>query len=110
MLLTVYPSGGLGSLGEVDPVTPTIAGDTFPNDGRTMLKVINGANATVVTVHSQPCSHGRLKNAVYNTLADKEYLLGPFDPSLFNDQSTGLVTVTYDQNTETTVAAVRSTT
>jgi predicted CoA-binding protein len=95
------------SVVETVSVAPTVIGDTFANNGQVLYKIKNGANATTVTVVGQPCSHGRSANSVFATLANKEYLLGPFDPALFNDAN-GNVTVTVDQNVATTVAAIQT--
>jgi len=95
-------------------ITPTyaaadVAGDAFPNDGRTFLHYKNtNAAARNVTVDSvRPCDQGTDHNQIQNvpaTTGDK--MLGPFPPARFN-QTSGNVNVTYDAVTNLTVAAIR---
>ena len=63
-------------------------GMKFPNDGRTELLIENGdSSAKTVTITSVPCSHGRLGDLVLTVGAGAREIIGPLDPSLFNQTS-----------------------
>lgn len=83
-------------------------GDTFANDGNTLLRVTNGGTGaiTVTVTAVQPCNQGVLHNAVANVAAGATADIGPFAPPRFND-STGSAAVTYSGVTTVTVGAVR---
>ncbi len=106
-LLAVLRSGGL-SIAQKTLSAASPGGDSFVNDGKTLLEVAVGTTATTITVTSVPCSHGRTKDAVFGPVTSQTHLLGPFDPALFND-STGHVNITYSQTTGVTVAPIRNT-
>ena len=64
------------------------AADKFQNpDGKTFLLVDGGAAPTgLVTVASEPCSHGRSNEDVTQSpAAATQYLMGPFPPGQYND-------------------------
>lgn len=84
-----------------------VAGDEFPNGGRTYLHVKNaGAAAITVTVNSQkPCNQGFDHDLSVSIAAGGEALIGPFEPGRFNNSS-GRVAVTYSDVTSVTVAAI----
>ncbi|WP_041580834.1 hypothetical protein [Bacillus sp. 1NLA3E] len=84
-------------------------GDTFTNDGNTILYVKNGgASPVTVTVNSvAPCSQGFDHDLVVSLAAGSEISFPKLDPYRFNDLSTGLVSVSYSTVTSVTVAAVR---
>lgn len=84
-------------------------GDTFLNDGNTLLSVKNGGGSSItVTVNSvAPCSQGFDHDLVVSLAAGSEITFPKLDPYRFNDLSTGLVSVTYSAVTSLTVAAVR---
>lgn len=103
--LTVVRSGVSG-VSEVTPPVGNTDGSKFLNDGKTMLLVANGAEATTVTIVGTPCSHGRTANIVFVCGASKSYLLGPFDKTIFNDAN-GFTHVTFSQVADMTCAAVR---
>jgi hypothetical protein len=89
--------------------TAAAGGDTFSNDGNTLLYVKNGgASPITVTVNSvAPCSQGFDHDLVVSLSASAEIAFPKLDPSRFNDLSTGLVSVFYSVVTNVTVAAVR---
>jgi len=82
-------------------------GDEFPNGGRVFLQVKNGDTAQkTVTINSQkPCDQGFDHDITVNIPAGEERMIGPFDPSRFNN-SAGRVEVSYSDATGVTVAAL----
>jgi hypothetical protein len=108
-LLTVYPISRAGDSKAY--VAADVAGDTFPNDGKTFLhyKNTNAATRTVTANSIRPCDQGFDHNetcVVGATTGDE--MMGTFPPSRYNDPTTGLVGVTYDAVTNLTVAALRA--
>lgn len=83
-------------------------GDTFPNNGRTLLHVKNGgASAVTVTlVSAKTCNQGFQHDLQVSVPAGGERMIGPFPPDRFNNESTGQVSVTYSGVTSVTVAAL----
>lgn len=85
-------------------------GDSFDNDGRTVLHVKNtNASSRTVTVASQkPAVPGLApsNNAVSVPATTGERFIGPFDPTVWND-SNGDVQVTYSADAGVTIAAIR---
>ena len=81
-----------------------VAGDVFPNDGRTFFRVKNGGSAITVTITAQkPSDQGLLEHPVFDvgaTTGDK--WLGPFPAAEFNDVN-GRVVVAYSSITTVTV-------
>jgi hypothetical protein len=71
---------------QLNEVTPdAVNGNMFDNDGRTRLVVHNGdAASKTVTVRAIACSHGRSVDVSQVVAAGARAVLGPFDPSLFN--------------------------
>lgn len=93
-------------------INPTMAaaaagGDTFTNDGRTLLYIKNGHTASItVTIDSRkPCDQGFDHNIVITVAAGAAIQVGPFPTPRFNDPS-NKVAVTYSLVTALTVAAV----
>lgn len=84
-------------------------GDTFANNGTTMVHVKNGGTAAVtVTIDSiEKCSHGFDHDLVVTVAANGEQLIGPLDASRFNNKATGLVSMTYSGVTTVTVAVLQ---
>lgn len=94
-------------------LTPTFSaasagGDTFSNDGKTVLRVKNDGAASVdVTFTAQrKCNQGFLHDEVGTVAAGAEETFGPFEWSRFNDD-TQKVHVSYSDATSVTLAAVR---
>lgn len=87
------------------------SGDSFPNDGRTLLHVKNtNAAARTVTVTSQKTASPGLtpaNNAVSVPATTGERFIGPFDPTIWNDVN-GNLQITYSAETGVTIAALRS--
>jgi hypothetical protein len=90
-------------------VTPSYAaaaaaGDTFANDGKTLLHVKNtGTQKTVTVAIPVACSQGQTHTTaviVPATTGDK--MIGPFPPERYNNAS-GLVSMTYSSETAVTV-------
>ena len=84
-------------------------GDEFANtDERVVFHVKNDdADALVVTVASSgDCNQGFTHDVVASIPTGLERVFGPFDKERFND-STGMIQVTYDDETSVTVAAIR---
>lgn len=88
-------------------------GNTFSNDGKVLVIIKTLADATqTVTVATPGTFRGQTITAVATgTLAASTVrVMGPFPPDVFNDTSTGLVTLTYGGTTPATyntIALVR---
>jgi hypothetical protein len=101
---TVYPTALTGDSKAY--VTPA-SGDTFPNDGRTILHVknANGANCVVTVTATKPCDvAGTLHtNVVTVALTTGDEMIGPFPVGVWG----GTVTVTtYSVTASVSVAAI----
>ena len=85
-----------------------VAGDTFPNNGKTFL-IVKNANVTsdgTATINSlTKCNQGFDHDVIVSVPASGEKWIGPFEPSRFNN-SAGKVSATYESETDLTVAAV----
>lgn len=94
------------TLSGLDPafVAADAAGDSFANDGKTVLHVKNGsAGAITVTINSErACSFGFDHDAEVSVPAGGERVIGPFYPSRFGTT----VTTSYSAVASVTVAAV----
>lgn len=88
-------------------VAADVAGDTFVNDGTTMLHVKNGgAGVSTVTIDSpNVCNQGEVHDVVIAVPAGEERLIGPFPVARFSRT----VSVSYDVITTVTVAALQMT-
>lgn len=84
-------------------------GDTFDNDGKTMLHVKNGdASDKVVTVTSRvACNQGQTHHSETTVSAGSEAMIGPFPIDRFTDPSNGKASISYDDVTNLTIAAIR---
>lgn len=80
-------------------------GDTFPNDGHTMLHVKNGGGGSInVTIDSKvPCNQGSDHDIVVAVPAAQERVIGPFSQDRFGTD----VNITYSGVATVTVAAVK---
>ena len=95
-------------------LTPSFAaadinGQYFSNDGNVLLEVKNaGAGAITVTITAVAKLAGvSLTNpAISVPLTNGDKMIGPFDPTVFN-QSDGTVYVDYSGVTSVTVAAIQ---
>lgn len=88
--------------------TASASGDSFPNDGETLLRVKNtGAGSVDVTfVGARKCSQGFIHDEVVSVSAGGEETIGPFTWSRFNDDQQR-VSVTYADATNLSVAAIK---
>lgn len=97
------------SLAGLAPVftVASVGGDTFANDGKTVLYVKNGSESGItVTVNSQkPCNYGFDHDLQVAVPGGKECIIGPFKADRFNNVS-GQVTVTYSAVASVTVAVI----
>lgn len=105
MSLSVQKTGLAG--GSVSLVAATAGGDTFANDGATVLHINNaGAGSITVTFSAQQTCNQGFKHDDVVTVANGAYeVVGPFAANRFNDQS-GNVNVTYSAVASVTVGAV----
>lgn len=83
-------------------------GDTFKNDGRTFFHAKNGSGGDITLTFTTPGKiHGvAIADPTVVVTAGEERLVGPFDPSIFNNSS-GLVAAGYSGVSSLTVSAVR---
>ncbi|HSV91722.1 MAG TPA: hypothetical protein VLH81_01550 [Desulfobacterales bacterium] len=81
-------------------------GDSFPNDGRTIVHVKNGGGSSInVTIaRSRTCDMGQTHNVVVAVPNGDERIIGPFDRNDFGPS----VALAYSGVTSVTVAAVRA--
>jgi len=109
-LLTVYEV----SSADLTPAALTLAtaasdGDTFVNDGRTVLQIRNahGSASRTVTVDSVALSNfGTDVNMAYVVPANSTVIVGPFPPTRFNNGQ-GRVAVSYsDSAADVTIVPV----
>jgi hypothetical protein len=96
-----------------DGLEPSLAsaasgGDTFDNDGRTFLWVKDtGTTAPTVTIAIQKTVDGQsVTGRTVAVESGEERLIGPFPPTEYNN-SDDEVEISYDDETDVTVAAVR---
>ena len=102
---------GLGS----SSLTPTFVaaaggGDTFVNDGRSMIYVKNGDASPITVTITTPISlrGGIAVDDPETTVpATDEEIIGPFAPTLFNASDGSGVAVGYSAVTSVTVAVIR---
>ncbi len=96
--------------GEATFASAAGGGDVFANDGNTRFIAINGSGGSITITMTTQQTIGRDGLAVGDTAptvaAAGTAILGPFDPSLYNNTS-GQVAVTYSGVTSLTVAAIK---
>lgn len=98
-LTVIKPGHTEGNMGTGD--TPAGGGDTFVNDGVTMLRFTNtGSQITVTVVAStdaaSKCSHGFAHDVAVTVPATTgDVIIGPFPTGRFNNPTTGAVSLTY---------------
>ena len=68
----------------------------MPNDGQTVL-IVHGVTGDTLTFTAVACSHGRTETAAPVIAAGDIAVLGPFDPSIWNDTN-GNVRITPTAN------------
>src|SRR5688572_8313386 len=83
-------------------------GDTFKNDGRTIFHVKNASVGDITLTFTTPGLVGgvAIADPTVVVTAGEERIIGPFEPSIFNNSS-GLVAVGYSGVTTLTVAAIK---
>lgn len=89
-------------------------GDTFPNDGRTLLVVHNGSGGSITVTVDAQVTEARVQHLGEVTkaagggtvAAGVTQVFGPFAERAFND-ATGMCEVTYSSAASVTVAAIR---
>lgn len=108
-MATLTPQTGGSSGVTLSFVAADVAGDEFPNNGRTVLIVKNDDTGShdVTIVSQENCSQGFNHDVVVSVAAGEQALIGQFSRSRFNDTN-GLVQVTYDDVTSVTVAVVNT--
>lgn len=80
-------------------------GDTFLNDGKTMLLVHNTGSNTTVTITPQKLINGLTITPVSKVVTSAgDVVIGPFDPSIFNTAA-GAAELSYSGGTATTTIA-----
>jgi hypothetical protein len=102
---------GLGG----NSLTPTfvaadVGGDTFVNDGRSMIYIKNGDASPITVTITTPLSlrGGIAVDDPETTVpATDEEVIGPFDPTLFNASDGSGVEVNYSAVASVTVAVIR---
>lgn len=100
-------------------VAADVAGDTFVNDGRTMVHFTNtNASARTVTIPANDTSRpgfgtiatpDTVINVPGNATNGGVCTAGPFPTERFNDPTTGLVSMSYSAVTGLSVSVVKST-
>ena len=94
----------------LDPSFPgaDVGGDSFLNDGDTVLYVKNDDSAehTVTLEIQKSVDFGSLTNPTVTVPAGEERIIGPFNREWFND-SDKYAHVSYDAVTSVTVAALK---
>ncbi len=85
------------------------AGDTFSNNGEMVLWVKNASiGDIVVTVEIKKTVAGQsVVDPTITVAAGGEKLIAGLSPEIYNDPSTGKVTVTYSATSSVTVAVVQ---
>lgn len=111
MAALTVESTGVGA----NSLTPTFVaagagGDTFLNDGRTVLYVKNGdASPITVTITTPLSLRGGIgvEDPPTTVPATDEEIIGPFDPTIFNAPAGTGVEVNYSAVASVTVAVIR---
>lgn len=110
-LLAITQINRAGVLSSVAGAAATATtGDTFPNDGNTVLEVNNGSASPInVTITPTATVDGQIPaSKVIAVPATTRALIGPFAPSLYNDTNS-LVTFVCSAVATVTVKALRPT-
>lgn len=83
-------------------------GNTFPNDGFTVVYIKNGSGAEIEATFITPITLNGLAVAdlVTTIITGTERIVGPFKPETFNDTESKL-TVTWDVTSSVTFAVLR---
>jgi hypothetical protein len=82
-----------------------VGGDTFPNDGKTVLLFHNTGSAVTVTITPQKLIGGLTIQPVSKAVVSgTDVVIGPFDPTIFNTAA-GAAVLTYSGGYITTTIA-----
>lgn len=91
----------------VGNVAAASGGDSFINDGRTLLYVNNGGGSPItVTIDAKQIAGMPFTDPTVAVANGTHKLIGPFPPRYFNDAN-GRVGVTYSGVSSVTVAAIK---
>ncbi len=105
--LTVQVANRTGAEVALQAVT-TADGFKFPNDGKTVLYVVNDAGALVLNFDVQPIVDGEAVSTKDVTVtASETWVVGPFPIQWYNDAS-GDCIVAVDADLAAGIAAVRT--
>jgi hypothetical protein len=96
---------------DIAGVAAAAGGDTFANDGQTLLNIFNGGGSPITLTVVTPATVEGLAVAdrTYSIPASGRRVIGPFRPSLYNDAGGvvgGNVSLTYSAVTSVTVVPV----
>lgn len=104
--LTVSTSNNQGA--SVVYTAVTAGGDTFLNNGKSILLCHNTGSSCTVTITPQRSVEGLVITPISKAVVSgTDTIIGPFDPSLFNTAA-GATLLTYSGGTATTTIAVIS--
>lgn len=103
-VLTKQTASRTGAEASLQAIT-TADGSTFPNDGHTLLYVVNDAGALALVFTIQKTLDGQSATRTATVTASESWFVGPFPTDLYND-SDDLVTVTADADLAAGVAVV----
>jgi hypothetical protein len=102
--LTAQTATRAGAQANLQAVT-SANGFTFPNDGHTLLYVVNDAGALALVFTIQKTLDGQSATRTATVTASQSWFVGPFPTDLYND-SDDLVTCTPDADLAAGVAVV----
>ena len=102
--LTVQVVNRSGTQTVINAVT-SADGFTFPNDGHTLLWVINDAGALALVFTIRPTLDGQTVTRTVTVTASQAWVIGPFPTEVYNDAN-GLVLCTPDADLTGTTEGV----
>lgn len=85
--------------------TTTVDGFTFPNDGSTLLYVVNDAGALAMVFTITKTLDGQSATRTATVTASENWFVGPFPTELYND-SDDLVLCTADADLAAGIAVI----
>lgn len=108
-ITVVRPGPSGASIGGAS--STSASGDTFTNDGKTILRFTNtngsARNVTIAPKVTATVPYGSYKTYTINVPATSgDVVAGPFEPSIYNDPATNKVSMTYDAVTNLSVYAI----
>lgn len=89
------------------PVTANSGGDYFVNNGKTIIKIINGSGSSITVTFDAPnlCSHGHNHDSAIIVTAGETVYVGDFTPQQYN--TNGIVNISYSDVTSLTIAGMK---